>query len=146
MIIGAIAFIVGDNLIEASIPFLIGSYILTSFEGLSIDTSTKSVRKFITTFGIKKGKWIPVKGYKSIGILSNKVSYNMNYRAALSTRFTDNLYKVCLLNKNHTKRFVIYSSTSLSKIRTKLDIIKDLLGVVEEQYNPPKSSYSKKYK
>ncbi|CAG5083568.1 hypothetical protein [Parvicella tangerina] len=115
----------------------VGSFVLTAFEGLIIDASEKKVLKYTTTFGIKKGKWIEVGGYKAISLLSNKVSHNRSVHGVNPTKFTDMLYKVVLLNSNHSKKFVIFESLNLENATAKLTEIQTLLELDKVRYNPP---------
>lgn len=115
-----------------------GGFILTASEGLFVDSLGKRVRKYTTTFGLKRGKWVEVGGYSQITIMSNRASYNKTMKGVSPTSFTQMLYKVFILNKNHTRKFMLYTSTSMADARTKLAIIGKELSLEEADYAPPK--------
>lgn len=98
-----------------------------------------------TTFLFKKplkSEEINVNNVTDICILK----FNMAHKAAMGTTVdpeatvTNVEYQICLLNPNHSKRKLIFSTDCADEAKKIKDVIQDNLGFTYATYNPPKIS------
>lgn len=116
---------------------LIFSFLLFAITGILISNDNKNYKIYISYFGIKFGKWKPLKDYPDLAILKKIVSNRAHSRANVSAETARNtFYLICLLTPNHREKIVIAKLKSKEEALKEAPIIASKIGANYTDYNP----------
>lgn len=136
--LGLLAILSGDSgLIIGPIILVIAIYILTSTYGTEITLEKNYIRNYTTSFGIKKGKWLPSLNYPDITILKTGKGVQMNQVFGPGkVELKEDVYEIHLLSANHRKRILIKEVKNLKDAFILAEELANKMDKNLVQFNP----------
>lgn len=127
----------GPGYIIGPIILFFGSYALTSTYGTDVSLSNNYVRVYSSSYGIKRGKWVPTVLMPDITVLKMGKSVGMNQIFGPGeVKLEKAVYEVYVLTANHRKRLLLCETESG---KTAFETAKMLADKMEKnlvQFNP----------
>ncbi len=126
-----------ESFILALPVILLGGFIATAINGITIHVKPKTYNSYTSLFGIRLGKQKTLKGYRFVSIIKRSVSHTTYSRANVPhTSAKENLHEVCLLDHSHRRKLRVGRFTSLEKARVAAKEISLALEMKQVKYQP----------
>jgi hypothetical protein len=152
--VGAFLIIYGIYILfqENSIGrFLIpaGTFVFLPQKGIEIDPKFKTIKNFVSFFGLRIGFKKTIKDYTSTSLLSVKRKFSFfdmqgnlpTNREVVFSRFQT--FQVVLLTKNHRRKLIVKEFKSVENAKTLINVLTESGTFSHEKYSPKISQTSK---
>jgi len=103
LIFSGLAYFDLDALGIGVVGIVFGGVVVTSRDGVIIDTAKRQLKEYTNLYGYKYGEWESLGNYVSVSVMVSHRVWKLKY---LSTKYSDvtpREYVVCLLGKSHVK-------------------------------------------
>lgn len=99
-----LSFVNLDALGVGVVGILFGGVVVTSKDGVLIDTDASKLKGYTSFFGYKYGEWENMRNYGSVSVLTSHRVWKVKHLSAKYSDVTPREFVVCLLGKSHRKR------------------------------------------
>lgn len=119
-----------SNIYGGFLPLLIGIFMISSTNGILLNTRTKSYKSYTNIFGFKQGSWKSTAPYPYITLLHQQVSTYAHSKSNRTAQTSSHLYyDIYLIDSSKRHEIHIYRTKNQEEATENLHHLSDLLDV-----------------
>jgi hypothetical protein len=115
---------------------LLGAFICFTYSGIEINIGNKTIRKYTSYFGFKKGEMKDLTAYPFVCIFKSHKTHKVYSRTNRALSYNEVTYDIYLLSQTHKERILIKIEKGEGNAIKSAKKIADDIGVKVVQYNP----------
>ena len=99
-----LSFLNLDALGVGVVGLLFGGIVVTSRDGVIVDTNAQLLKGYTSFYGYKYGEWENLRNFGSVSVLTSHRVWNFKNMGSKHKDVTGREFLVCLLGKSHRKK------------------------------------------